>query len=72
MFVEGKLIYSNLIFVHFCLDANSFEKGRITVQMYHERHISLYTPENNHSVNDWYMESERFELCDQINNAKFS
>lgn len=40
--------------------------------MYHERHISLYTPENNHSVNDWYMESERFELCDQINNAKFS
>lgn len=67
MFVEGKLIYSNLIFVHFVSMQTVLKKAG-----YHERHISLYTPENNHSVNDWYMESERFELCDQINNAKFS
>lgn len=72
MFVEGKLIYSNLIFVHFVSMQTVLKKAGYDVQMYHERHILLYTPENNHSVNDWYMESERFELCDQINNAKFS
>lgn len=32
--------------------------------MYYERYILLYIFENNYSVNDWYMESERFELCD--------